>query len=78
MCIIVTERSDRMEFTKDWQDYEIIDASRGEKLERWGNIYFLSPDPQIIGAMGIYLKNIKVRLMRYIIAVIKVGDNGKI
>ena len=52
MCIIVTERSDRMEFTKDWQDYEIIDASRGEKLERWGNIYLLRPDPQIIWDNG--------------------------
>ena len=67
-----------MEFTKDWQDYEIIDASRGEKLERWGNIYLLRPDPQIIWDNGNYLKNIKVRLMRYIIAVIKVGDTGKI
>lgn len=52
MCIIITERSDRMEFTKDWQDYEIIDASRGEKLERWGNIYLLRPDPQIIWDNG--------------------------
>ena len=52
MCIIVTERSDRMEFTKEWQDYEIIDASRGEKLERWGNIYLLRPDPQIIWDNG--------------------------
>ena len=41
-----------MEFTKDWQDYEIIDASRGEKLERWGNIYLLRPDPQIIWDNG--------------------------
>ena len=52
MCIIITERSDRMEFTNDWQDYEIIDASRGEKLERWGNIYLLRPDPQIIWDNG--------------------------
>ena len=31
-----------------WKDYEIVDASRGMKLERWGSIYLLRPDPQII------------------------------
>jgi len=78
MCIIITERSDRMEFTKDWQDYEIIDASRGEKLEAGEIFIYLDQIHKLFGTMGIYLKNIKVRLMRYIIAVIKVGDTGKI
>lgn len=32
----------------DWEDYELIDASSGMKLERWNNIYLLRPDPQII------------------------------
>ena len=32
----------------DWKDYEIIDMSNGEKLERWGNIVLIRPDPQII------------------------------
>ena len=41
-----------MEIAKDWKDYEIIDASCGEKLERWGNIYLLRPDPQIIWNTG--------------------------
>jgi len=41
-----------MEISKDWQDYEIIDASCGEKLERWGNVYLLRPDPQIIWNTG--------------------------
>ena len=41
-----------MEFTKCWKDYELIDASRGEKLERWGNYYLLRPDPQIIWDCG--------------------------
>ncbi len=41
-----------MEVTNDWKDYEIIDASRGEKLERWGSIYLLRPDPQIIWDSG--------------------------
>lgn len=32
----------------DWQDYELIDCSDGERLERWGNIILIRPDPQII------------------------------
>ena len=35
-----------------WKDYELIDTSRGEKLERWGNVYLLRPDPQIIWDKG--------------------------
>ncbi len=31
-----------------WTDYECIDASRGEKLERWGDIILCRPDPQVI------------------------------
>ncbi len=31
-----------------WKDYELIDASNGEKLERWGNIILRRPDPQIV------------------------------
>ena len=38
--------------TNDWKDYEIIDASRGQKYERWGNIYLLRPDPQVIWDNG--------------------------
>ena len=30
----------------NWTDYEIIDTSCGEKLERWGKFYLLRPDPQ--------------------------------
>ena len=37
---------------KDFKDYEIIDSSKGMKLERWGNIYLLRPDPQIIWDNG--------------------------
>lgn len=35
-----------------WKDYELIDASRGEKLERWGNVYLLRPDSQIVWDNG--------------------------
>ena len=31
-----------------WQDYQIIDAGNGEKLERWGQVTVVRPDPQII------------------------------
>ncbi len=31
-----------------WTDYEVIDCSRGEKLERWGDYLLIRPDPQII------------------------------
>lgn len=41
-----------MEVVNDFKDYEIIDSSNGEKLERWGNIYLLRPDPQIIWDNG--------------------------
>ena len=37
-----------MEIANDWKDYEILDMSNGEKLERWGNITLIRPDPQII------------------------------
>ncbi|MCJ7834762.1 class I SAM-dependent methyltransferase [Cuneatibacter sp. NSJ-177] len=31
-----------------WNDYEILDTSRGEKLERWGNYVLVRPDPQVL------------------------------
>ena len=31
-----------------WRDYELLDCSRGEKLERWGDVYLVRPDPQAI------------------------------
>lgn len=31
-----------------WTDYEVIDCSKGEKLERWGSFYLVRPDPQVI------------------------------
>ena len=36
----------------DWNEYELIDCSNGEKLEKWGDIYLLRPDPQIIWNNG--------------------------
>ncbi|MDF2539926.1 MAG: hypothetical protein K0S76_2947 [Herbinix sp.] len=31
-----------------WKDYEVLDTSKGEKLERWGNYILVRPDPQVI------------------------------
>ncbi len=37
-----------MWYSKDWKDYELLDASDGERLERWGKYILVRPDPQII------------------------------
>ena len=31
-----------------WKDYEVLDATGGERLERWGNHILVRPDPQVI------------------------------
>lgn len=31
-----------------WKDYEVLDTSNGEKLERWGEYRLIRPDPQVI------------------------------
>ena len=38
--------------TAHWHEYELIDTSSGERLERWGDILLIRPDPQIIVAHG--------------------------
>ena len=37
-----------MRFTSDWKDYELIDCSSGEKLERWTDQILVRPDTQVI------------------------------
>ena len=37
-----------MYISDKWKDFELIDCSRGEKLERWGKYYLVRPDPQAI------------------------------
>lgn len=37
-----------MFISNEWTDYQIIDAGDGEKLERWGSVTVIRPDPQII------------------------------
>lgn len=67
-----------MKIAENWKDYELIATSRGQKLERWGDIYLLRPDPQVIWDEGDLLENIILRFMPYIIEVIKVEVLGKI
>lgn len=31
-----------------WKDYEVLDTSSGEKLERWGDYFLVRPDPQVL------------------------------
>ena len=37
-----------MRVADKWLDYELIDCSDGEKLERWGDKILIRPDPQVI------------------------------
>ncbi len=37
-----------MRFSKDFKDYELIDVNRCKRLERWGDVYLVRPDPQAI------------------------------
>ena len=32
----------------NWKDYQVLDCSKGEKLERWGDYLLIRPDPQVI------------------------------
>lgn len=37
-----------MRIASNWKDYELLDASSGERLERWGDIILIRPDPQVL------------------------------
>ena len=37
-----------MWIAENWNDYEVLDTSGGEKLERWGEYFLVRPDPQVI------------------------------
>ena len=47
---------------EDFNDYELIDASLGEKYERWGNIYLLRPDPQVVWNNGKLIEKYKDKI----------------
>ena len=57
-----------MWIAENWKDYELLDTSDGERLERWGKYILIRPDPQVIwkgkrehklwkGAHGIYRRS---------------------
>ena len=31
-----------------WKDYELLDATAGNRLERWGSVVLVRPDPQVV------------------------------
>lgn len=37
-----------MFIAEHWKDYEVLDTSNKEKLERWGEYLLVRPDPQVI------------------------------
>lgn len=45
---VYTQKGFYMWIADHWKDYEVIDTSCGEKLERWGRYILLRPDPQVI------------------------------
>ena len=45
---IASERRINMWIADNWKDYEVLDTSCGEKLERWGDYLLVRPDPQVI------------------------------
>lgn len=42
------DRKNTMWIADNWKDYEVLDTSSGEKLERWGDYILVRPDPQVI------------------------------
>lgn len=41
-----------MRIAKNWKDYELLDTTDGERLERWGDRILIRPDPQILWSTG--------------------------
>lgn len=48
VCNILISEEIYMWIANQWKDYEVIDTSTGEKLERWGKYLLVRPDPQVI------------------------------
>lgn len=55
-----------MKVANNWKDYEVISTGKGEKLERWGKVYLLRPDPQVIWECGQDLKKFSLLNAHYI------------
>lgn len=37
-----------MKYNTEWTEFEVLRTGKGEKLERWGKVTLLRPDPQVI------------------------------
>ena len=37
-----------MRLAENWKDYRLIDTSGGDRLEQWGSVRLIRPDPQVI------------------------------
>ena len=57
----------------DWKDYEIIATGDGMKLERWGKVVLLRPDPQVIWKSNFDLDKYKTLNAKYE----RIGGGGK-
>ncbi len=53
-----------MKYNAEWKDFELLRTGKGEKLERWGNVTLLRPDPQIIWGEKISEKNADAHYLR--------------
>ena len=42
------EEEPSMWIADQWQDYELLDATNHNRLERWGQTLLIRPDPQVI------------------------------
>ena len=62
-----------MQKNTDWKDYEIIATGDGMKLERWGNVTLLRPDPQVIWKSKFDLENYKGLDAKYT----RIGGGGE-
>lgn len=46
-----------MRSANDWKDYSVISTGDGYKLERWGKVILLRPDPQVIWKSSFDMEN---------------------
>ena len=52
--------------TAEWKDYTVIATSNGYKLEDWGGVKLLRPDPQVIWKSDVDMDNYKGLAAKYI------------
>ena len=50
----------------EWKDYSVIATGDGYKLERWGDVKLLRPDPQVIWKSAVNLDNHKGLVAKYV------------